>query len=206
MIVALLMLVAQDLPKGPPGPDEIDTPPPSAIVHTTASAGNDGNSWSIMPPDPCAGQRAPDHITVCGVSLEESQRSVFRGTGVVRRAATPSNPDVREIDALHLAEAPCVTRIGGCQVGVNTFSGATAAVNLVRKIFNPDSCCEEPGEATNLFKLIGDGVGAVTKKRKTPDAGPRVAVDLSDPAANAGKAPAGPAPESGSTQAPWRQR
>lgn len=93
---------------------------------------------------------------------------------------TPSNPDVTGVGAFD--SAPCAARQKGCQVGVDMFGAGTAAIRLVGKLIDPDSCCDRPGEGTNAGKLIGDAVGGVRKLfAKKPDTSNRVPIALDAP-------------------------
>lgn len=69
----------------------------------------------------------------------------------------------------------CVT--SSCEVGVNLIGAGVAAVRLVGKLIDPDSCCE-PGQATDPVALAGD-VGRAFRKK--PDKSNRVAIPLDDP-------------------------
>ena len=66
----------------------------------------------------------------------------------------------------------------GCDVGVDLFGMATAAVRLVGKAVSPNSCCDEPGQGTNPVMLLRDAAGVFRKK---PDKSKRVAIDLNAP-------------------------
>ena len=53
---------------------------------------------------------------------------------------------------------------------------------MVQKIVAPSSCCEEPGEATNIGLLGKDVANGIARAfRKKPDKTGRVAIALDDP-------------------------
>lgn len=78
--------------------------------------------------------------------------------------------------ALDNGAGACALR--GCQVGVDLFGMATAAVRVVGKAIDPNSCCDEPGQSTSPGMLLRDVAGAFRKK---PDKSHRVAIDLDAP-------------------------
>ncbi len=137
-------------------------------------------SWSILV-QPCDSARTADEVVVCGQGAASSPRLPLPGERGPPDRPMPSNPDVSGMGALDAAAAPCATRSEGCTVGVDLFGGATALVRGVGKLIDPDSCCEEPGEATNPVALIKD-VGGVFKRtfKKKPDKSRRVAIPLDD--------------------------
>lgn len=101
-----------------------------------------------------------------------------------------TNPDTNGVGAMNAEATPCSARQGGCQIGVDLFGGGTAAVRLIQKIVAPSSCCEAPGEATDIGLLAKDVAGAVRKGvgkafRKKPDTSNRVAIDLAAPSPRA---------------------
>lgn len=94
----------------------------------------------------------------------------------------PSNPGVTGMGALAQTETPCATLQGGCQAGVDIFGAGTAAIRLVGKLIDPDSCCERQGESTNPGMLIGDAIGGLKRAfGKKPDKSGRVAISLDEP-------------------------
>jgi hypothetical protein len=136
--------------------------------------------WSILV-DPCTGAR-PDEILVCGKG-EQSQRLPLPEERGPPDRPMPSNPDMSGAGALAAASAPCATRSEGCTTGVDLFGGGTFLVRAIGKVIDPNSCCEEPGEATNPVKLVSDagkGIGRMFKKK--PDKSNRVPIPLEDPA------------------------
>ena len=136
--------------------------------------------WSILA-DPCASARTPDEIVVCGQGAQPAPRLPLPEERGPPDRPMPSNPDVSGIGALNATVAPCVTRSEGCTTGINLLGGGTFLVRGIGKLINPDSCCEEPGEATNPVALIND-IGGVFKRsfRKKPDKSRRVAIPLDD--------------------------
>ncbi len=67
-------------------------------------------------------------------------------------------------------------------MGVDVFGAGTAAIRLVGKLIDPDSCCERDGESTNPAMLIGDAIGGLKRAfGKKPDRSGRVAIPLDDP-------------------------
>lgn len=119
---------------------------------------------------------AGDDVVVCG--QRETARLPLPDERGPPDHPVPGNPDVSGTGALAMAANPCATLQGGCQAGVNIFGMATAAARLVGKIVDPNSCCDEPGQATNPGALIRDAAGALRKK---PDKSNRVAIDLDAP-------------------------
>lgn len=94
----------------------------------------------------------------------------------------PVNRDMTGMGALRAEGTPCAARIGGCQTGVDVFGAGTSVIRGIQKLVAPDSCCEEPGEATNAGKLVSDaGAGIARLFRKRPDKSRRVAIPLDDP-------------------------
>lgn len=94
----------------------------------------------------------------------------------------PVNRDMNGVGALAAESAPCAARIGGCTVGVNVFGAATALVRGVQKLVAPNSCCEEPGEATNAGELVrAVGRGMTHAFRHKPDTSKRVPIALDEP-------------------------
>jgi hypothetical protein len=148
---------------------------PAGTGVTTAADGT--QRWSILA-DPCT-RSAVEDIVVCGQGTAPNPRlgpDVDRG---VPDHATPGNPDRSGMGALALTSAPCATRSEGCTTGIDLFGGGTALIRGIGKIIDPDSCCEEPGEATNPFKLVGDAVKGVGRTfRKKPDKSKRVPIPL----------------------------
>jgi hypothetical protein len=136
--------------------------------------------WSILN-DPCASARSKDEIVVCGQGgLPDPRLPLPEERGPPDRAIA-SNPDARGIDAMGLVAAPCATRSEGCAVGINLFGMGTALIRGVGKLVDPNSCCENPGDGTNPFALIGDVASGVGRAfRKKPDKSNRVAIPLDD--------------------------
>ena len=116
-------------------------------------------------------------IVVCGHPLPSQKLPINEPA-----ERTGANPDMTGVGAMNAEGTPCNARQGGCQTGVDIFGGGTAAVRLVQKIVAPSSCCEAPGEATNIALLGKDIVKGVGKAfRKKPDKSNRVAIDLDAP-------------------------
>lgn len=69
----------------------------------------------------------------------------------------------------------CAT--SGCEVGVNLIGVGVAAVRLVGKLIDPNSCCES-GQATDPMALIGN-VGRAFRNK--PNKSDRVPIALDDP-------------------------
>lgn len=153
----------------------------SATMNVPQQAADGTQRWSVLA-DPCASaQTNGDQIVVCGKGVDAPRLPLPEERGPPDRPR-PSNPDRTGIGALQASSAPCSARMEGCTVGVDIFGAATTLVRGVGKVISPDSCCEEPGESTNFFKLVGDagkGVGRAFKKK--PDKSNRVPIDLNDP-------------------------
>jgi len=139
--------------------------------------------FSILAPPPAA-CRSPgptsDDIVVC--ASPDGQRLSPSTDAAPSDRPRPSNMNLDGQGALDAFRPVCAARQAGCQVGVDVLGMGTAAVRLVQKLVAPNSCCEEPGEATDPFRLVGDVVGGVARSgRKKVDKSQRVAIDLSDP-------------------------
>lgn len=161
--------------------DQASAPATAATVNAPEQAANGVQRWSVLA-DPCASaQTGGDQIVVCGKG-EQAPRLPLPGERGPPDRPMPSNPERTGIGALAAVPTPCAARVGGCQVGVDIFGGATTLVRGIGKIIDPDSCCEEPGESRNFIKLVSDagkGVGRAFKKK--PDKSNRVPIDLNDP-------------------------
>ena len=175
MLLALMLLAAQDVPRGQ------DAPPEEKPRTATATAPEGTQSWSILA-DPCAsvtGDPAKDEIVVCGSTAATSPRLPLPAERGPPDRPMPSNPYMTGTGALAATAAPCATLSEGCTVGIDLFGGGTALIRLIGKVADPDSCCERPGEATNPVGLVGDmiqGVGGLFKRK--PDKRGRVAIPL----------------------------
>lgn len=174
MLLAVLLF-------GMPLQDHAAAAATSATVNAPQQAADGTQRWSVLA-DPCASdQTNGDQIVVCGKG-EQAPRLPLPGERGPPDRPMPSNPNLTGIGALEASSAPCAARVGGCQVGVDLFGGATALVRGVGKLIDPNSCCEEPGESRNFIKLVSDagkGVGRAFKKK--PDKSNRVPIDLNDP-------------------------
>ncbi|MGK6319319.1 hypothetical protein [Sphingomonas sp. DT-204] len=182
MLVAVLLTLA--------GVQDADRP---------QTAGDGTQRWSILV-DPCASARnSTSDIVVCGKTEAATPRLPLPAERGPPDRPMPSNPDLSGTGALAAAAPPCAADMRGCTVGVDLLGGATFLVRAAGKLIDPDSCCEEPGEATNPGLLIRD-IGAAVKRGsgKPPDRSARVPIPLDDPA------PVQPVPEppSGSPAAP----
>lgn len=125
---------------------------------------------------PCT-RRAGDEILVCADALPSQALPLPAEANSPRARAV--NPDITGTGALAAEGTPCAALTGGCQVGIDVYGMATAAVRAVEKLVAPGSCCEEPGEATNPALLVRDAAGVV--KGRAPAKGERVAIDLAEP-------------------------
>lgn len=141
--------------------------------------------WSILA-DPCATPRGPaDDIIVCARDAQ-GERLPLPGERGPPDRPVPSNPDLSGAGALAAVGSPCATVSQGCTVGIDLLGGATALVRGVGKLIDSDSCCEEPGEATNPVRLASDTWSAIKSGfRKKPDKSKRVPIPLDDPAPTA---------------------
>lgn len=146
-------------------------------------------SFSILEPvgnEPCVRRdkdgktiAAPDDIVVCGKPIP-SQKLPYPNE-VVLDKPQPANPYLRGTSALALEASPCASVSGGCQTGLDFFGGGTQVVRLIQKIVAPSSCCERPGEASDIGLLASDVVHGVGKAfRKKPDKSGRIAIALDD--------------------------
>lgn len=168
----LPLLLAQAAPTIPP-----TAPTKFSILQPVANE-------PCVPPGPKA---QPDDIVVCGKPLP-SQTLPYPNE-VVPDSPRPSNPDLRATGSLALESTPCAARSGGCGTGIDIFGGGTMLVRLVQKAVSPDSCCEEPGEATNPVALVKDAIHGLGRAvGRKPDTSNRVAIPLDDaPVSTAGK-------------------
>ncbi|KQT32198.1 hypothetical protein ASG29_10210 [Sphingomonas sp. Leaf412] len=139
--------------------------------------------FSILVPvadQQCTRTRAPDEIVVCADALP-SQELPLPAEAVSSRPV-PVNRDMTGTGALNAARTPCAARVGGCQVGLDMFGMGTALIRGVQKLVAPNSCCEEPGEATSAGKLVVDALsGAGRLGKGKPDRTGRVPIDLDEP-------------------------
>ena len=171
MMLAATLLFLSPVPQDPPG-----------TVNQPKQAADGKQSWSILN-DPCMSgpPRKADEIVVCGQGADSVPRLPLPGERGPPDRPMPSNPDVSGIGALNASIAPCATRSEGCTTGINILGMGTALIRGVGKLVDPNSCYEEPGEATNPIKLVGDAVGAVGRSfKKKPDKAGRVAIPLDD--------------------------
>lgn len=194
MLLAALLILAQEVPPAPPEASPATSAPSVPAPAATASASAPPKVWSIKA-DPCASARTGTaDIVVCGKIAPSPRLPLPDERGPPDHPA-PSNPYMNGTGALAAAEPVCAATIGGCPGGVDLFGGATFLVRAVGKAIDPNSCCDEPGEATNPAMLIRD-IARVFKKK---DKRPRIPIPLDDsplplPAAEA-KSPSAPAPE-----------
>lgn len=159
-----------------------DAPPPDtdASVAAPETAADGSQRWSVLA-DPCASARqGTKEIVVCGQVAEQPRLPIPGERGPPDRPV-PSNPDISGSGALAATGAPCATLSQGCTTGVDLFGGGTALVRLVGKLIDPGSCCEDPGEATNVIGLVRDGARAVGRVgKKKPDKSKRIPILLDD--------------------------
>lgn len=171
-IAALLAVaVAQDAPRVPQ----------EATVVTPAQDADGTQRWSVLV-DPCAADtRNQDEIVVCGAAVATTPRLPLPGERGAPDRPIPSNPEVTGSGALAVQSAPCATRSQGCTVGVDLFGAGTSVIRGVGMLIDPGSCCEEPGESTNVVMLakdLGSAVGRAFKKK--PDKSKRVPILFDD--------------------------
>ncbi|WP_353204687.1 hypothetical protein [Sphingomonas sp.] len=172
----LLLLAAQVAPiESVPAPVAAPAPTRFSILEPIATEpcvrrGKDGKTSTN-----------PDDIVVCGKPIP-SQKLPYPGE-VVPDGPVPVNPYLRGTGALDAeTNTPCAARQKGCTTGIDIFGGATQMVRTIQRVIAPDSCCERPGEATNIFMLAGDMAKGVGKAfRKKPDKSNRIAIALDAP-------------------------
>jgi len=138
---------------------------------------------SILVPvgdQPCVRKSSDNEVVVCADPLPA--QALPLPDEAVSPGPRPVNRDMTGIGALRAEGAPCGATTLGCTTGVNVFGMATALVRGVQKVIAPGSCCEEPDEGTDHFRLAGDIINGVGKagKRK-PEKTKRVAIDLDEP-------------------------
>jgi hypothetical protein len=181
MLIASLLALAgvQDAPSSAP-----------ATIVAPEKAADGTQRWSILA-DPCASATTgPDEVVVCGRSADGSPRLPLPGERGPPDRPIPSNPEVTGMGALAVQNAPCATRSEGCTTGVDIFGAGTTLIRGIGMMIDPGSCCEEPGEATNVVMLARDAVHAVGRTfKKKPDKSKRVPIPLDDPALAASAAP-----------------
>lgn len=162
MLALLIAAQAVAVPAMPLPAASIPRSPPQRIILTNCPEGTDGEIVVCAAPDkprlPLPDERGPPDRPV------------------------PSNPGVTGMGALAQTATPCATLQGGCQAGVDVFGAGTAAIRLIGKLFDPDSCCERPGESTDPGMLIGDAIGGLKRAfGRKPDKSGRVAIALDAP-------------------------
>ena len=138
--------------------------------------------FSILAPvaeQPCVRRDPRDDVLVCADPLPA--QAVPLPTKAIPPDPQPVNRDMTGTGALAAQRTPCAARVGGCQVGVDVFGAGTAVIRGIQKLVAPDSCCEEPGEATSPALLARDAVRAIKGRRR--DTRERVAIRLDDDAA-----------------------
>ena len=140
--------------------------------------------FSILAPvqtEPCKRQPppTPEEVVVCTTVIPTQRLPLPAERGPPDRP-TPINPYLRPDVAMNATAAPCATVQGGCQIGVDMIGGGVAAVRLLGKLIDPNSCCDEPGQATNPVALVRDIAGSLRGK-KNVDKSNRVAIPLDDP-------------------------
>jgi hypothetical protein len=198
MLLAALLILAQETSQASP----LASPAPSAsapAAAATISTATPPKVWSIKA-DPCASARTgTNDIVVCGNTAPSPRLPLPDERGPPDHPA-PSNPYVNGTGALAATAPVCHAKIGGCPGGVDLFGGATFLVRAVGKAVDPNSCCDEPGEATNPAMLIRD-IARVFKKK---DKRPRIPIPLDDSPMPWPKAPAksesAPAPPTAPTE------
>ncbi|WP_242119596.1 hypothetical protein [Sphingomonas lacusdianchii] len=133
--------------------------------------------------DPCASQRRnsqDDEILVCGEAAR-TPRIQLPSERTPPDRPLASNPYADGRGAMAAAAPPCATLSQGCTTGVDIFGGGTFLVRAVGKLIDPNSCCDEPGEATNVGKLLSDVVRGVKGGPSKKERAKRVTIPL-DPA------------------------
>jgi hypothetical protein len=153
--------------------------PQDATLAKPEQAADGTQRWSVLV-EPCARDtERMDEVLICGKS--PAPRLPLPAERGPRDRPMPSNPNLDGMGALAAASSPCATESRGCTTGIDLFGAGTAAIRLLGKIVDPDSCCEEPGEATNMFKLVGDVGKSVGRSfRKKPDKSKRVPILFDD--------------------------
>ena len=162
--------------------------PPDATPAAPAKDGDGTQRWSILA-DPCAADtRNQNEIVVCGASAATTPRLPLPGERGPPDRPIPSNPEITGSGALAVQAAPCATRSQGCTTGIDLFGAGTTVIRGLGMLIDPGSCCEEPGESTNVVMLardLGSAVGRAFKKK--PDKSKRVPILFDDlPAEDAG--------------------
>jgi hypothetical protein len=181
MLLAMLLALvgAQDVPF-----------PPQAKQDAPAKAADGSERWSILA-DPCAAATSNrDDIVVCGSTAAATPRLPLPAERGPPDRPMPSNGDLSGAGALAATASPCATLSQGCTTGVDIVGGATSVARLVGKAIDPDSCCEQPGEATNpvaLVKDVGSAVGKIFRNK--PDKSKRVPNLFDDLPAEEGRTP-----------------
>lgn len=128
---------------------------------------------------PCVRRKDGDEVVVCADALPD--QTLPLPDQAVSTRPVPVNRDLTGTGALDAEESPCATVVGGCQVGLDIFGAATAAIRGVQKLVAPNSCCERPGESTNPFMLVGDVAHGVAAPFLRKPKKQRVTIDLDEP-------------------------
>lgn len=151
-------------------------------VPTVANPDVDGDGtqrWSVLA-RPCAdtaGSREGGDILVCG-RAGDAYRLPLPGERPPPDRPLPGNPEASGRGAMAVTRAPCGTLSAGCPTGIDLFGGATFLVRMAGKLVDPDSCCDDPGEATDPLMLLGDAAAAVGIDGKEKTRGKRVPIPL----------------------------
>jgi len=162
-VTILALLLAAQTVAVPAVPRHIPAGPPQRIVLSDCPEGADGEIVVCAAPDkprlPLPDERGPPDRPL------------------------PSNPDLSPMIAQTGGGPDCAAVQGGCQVGVNVIGAGTAAIRLIGKLIDPDSCCERQGESTDPGMLVGDAIGGIKRAfGRKPDKSGRVAISLEAPA------------------------
>ncbi len=157
--------------------DAAAAPATDATVAAPEKAADGTQRWSILA-DVC-GREGAD-IVVCGKGVPPLRLPLPEERGPPDRPM-PGNPNVDGKGALAMTIDPCATRSEGCSTGINLLGIGTLLVRAAGKVVDPDSCCEEPGEATNVVLLGRDVVRAVKRgARGKVDKSNRVPITFDD--------------------------
>lgn len=124
----------------------------------------------------CTRERREGEVVVCADALPD--QSLPLPAEAAPTGATPVNRDLTGIGAARAVATPCGATQWGCTTGVDLLGMGTAVVRGIQKLVAPRSCCEAPGEATDVGLLARDAAGLFKGK---PARRERVAIDLDEP-------------------------
>lgn len=129
---------------------------------------------------PCMRRPAADEVVVCADPLPA--QTLPAPDEAISSTPLPVNRDMTGIAALHSEADPCSATIWGCGAPLNLLGMGTAVVRGVQKLIDPGSCCDDPHEATDHYRLARDvSVGLSQFGKRKPAKARREAIDFDEP-------------------------